>query len=405
MFGIYIHIPFCRRFCYYCNFYKSANFKYVDAFMQALLKEIGIDKTDELEEACLGSFSSYRGRVRTIYLGGGSPSVLSVNQIESIVKAINHFYSTGDLKEMTIEINPEDGNLDYYQSLKDLGFNRLSIGIQSFNDKILHLLHRNHNVKQALLSVENAKKAGFDNISIDLIYGIPGQSLDQFENDLHVFFDLQLQHLSAYHLSIEEYTEFWRKKKRGLIREIPDELSQRFYLLLIDKMREAGYEHYEISNFALPAYRSRHNSAYWLDFPYLGFGPSAHSYDGHSKRFYNINSVQEYITNVLNDIPFDKTEYLSVFNKYNEAVINSLRTVEGFSFEKFLKNPDTEIDIFSKKELEIIENHYDDTIAELKKSSAKAFRSFYPYLRLKEEYFLTTDFYLDKLIIAPDAGF
>ncbi len=421
-FGIYVHIPFCKQFCYYCDFFKSANYKFLPGFVDAIEKEIEFytdiyQKKLEVEDKFYQLNSGFENiNVRSIYLGGGTPSSLSLTDLERIIRKIRTHFSFQDGSfndlEITIEMNPEDADLYFYKELRSIGFNRLSIGIQSFNNRINKFLHRRHDADSSIRSIEMARKAGFDNISIDLIYGIPGQSLLDFEFDLDIFFHYKLEHLSAYHLSIEDRTEFGRRKKKNLINDINDVLSNQFYQFLIKQMRKHGYEHYEISNFSLPGFKSKHNSSYWTGASYLGLGPSAHSYNGGAYRKFNISSVKEYNHYLRYNLPFYQTEYVSFYSQYNEFIINGLRTQKGFLLEE-LKNHLRYQDLFlnftdnsfTEDRLPIWNNivkHYYSSLNNLKKNFADAFESFEPALRLKEDYYLVSDYYIQKLILNPD---
>ncbi len=402
MFGIYVHIPFCKQFCYYCDFYKSANYRFLPDFVKAIEKEIARFKVEDyIFDWASNPFSEWG--VRSVYFGGGSPSSVPLSDIGHIIKQLNDtFDKFEDYIEMTIELNPDDTSLEYYRALREMGFNRVSIGVQSFNNDMLKLLHRKHDANAALQSIKDARTAGFDNISIDLIYGIPGQKLVDFENDLAIFHDFRLEHLSAYHLSIEEYTEFGRRLKKNRLGEVSEEQSNEFYNLLTTSMKKHGYDHYEISNFALSGYRSRHNSSYWRNYPYIGFGPSAHSYNGMERRLANVRSVQDYIHFVLNDLPYSEEEHLNIYNRYNEFIINGLRTSEGVEIDRFFKEIMDSAPFVTNEELHLVYKHYHSVLNGFKKSNLKAFRCFTPQLKLKEKYYLTADYYIEKLIIDAD---
>jgi oxygen-independent coproporphyrinogen-3 oxidase len=401
MFGIYVHIPFCKQFCYYCDFYKSANYRFLPDFVKAIEKEISGFKVQDDTFGLASNFLSDK-RVRTVYFGGGSPSSVPLGDIARIINQLrNTFKGFDDLIEMTIEINPDDTNLEYYRALREIGFNRLSIGLQSFNNELLKFLHRKHDAKAALQSITDARAAGFDNISIDLIYGIPGQKLLDFENDLAIFHDFGLEHLSAYHLSIEEYTEFGRRLKKKRLQELAEDQSNEFYNLLTATMKKYDYEHYEISNFSLKGYRSVHNSSYWCNYPYIGLGPSAHSYNGMERRLANVRSVKDYIHLVMNELPYYEEEILNVYNRYNEFIINGLRTSTGVEIKQFFKNID-DGSLVSKHVIQRIYKHYGSVLEGFRKFNSKAFISFTPYLKLKEEFYLTADYFIEKLIIDAD---
>jgi oxygen-independent coproporphyrinogen-3 oxidase len=319
MAGIYIHIPFCAQRCSYCDFYReiSSDNKKIDAFVQVLIHEIKLRK-DELNGES----------IQTIYFGGGTPSVLSYNQFRLIFDVLHQYFTICSDAEITLEANPDDLTNAYLDSLSPLPINRLSIGIQTFNDKHLRELNRRHNAAQAYNAVANARKYGFKNISIDLIYALPGQNINDWEQQLDAALQLQVEHISAYGLTYEEGTALWHHRNEGRIRETDDETSIIMFNRLRAKMKENGYEAYEISNYAKPGFRSTHNSAYWKFIPYLGFGPSAHSFDGKSRRW-NVSSVQQYIEHIRNHQSFFEKEILSEQDFYNDYIMIALRTSEG----------------------------------------------------------------------------
>ena len=333
MAGIYIHIPFCKKICYYCDFYKSANYRYVNQFIKTIVKEIVLKKNFTNE------------KIETIYFGGGTPSSIPIDEIKIILNQLYTTFNIIERPEITFEINPDDVNLDYLHRLRNSGINRLSIGIQSFKDPILKFLNRRHNATQSVNSIIDAQTVGFDNISIDLIYGIQNQTVNHFMTDLEAFFSFGLNHLSAYHLTIEENTQFGRMLKRGAISEVKETESLIFYNELINIMSKKNYIHYEISNFALPGYYSKHNMSYWKNVSYIGLGPSAHSYNFNS-RFWNIDSVQKYIHKIENNEEYFEIETLENFEKFNEYIITGLRTKWGCDLnvikikfgEKYLKH-------------------------------------------------------------------
>ncbi len=372
MAGIYIHIPFCKKICYYCDFYKSANFRYVDDFFKALVKEISF-KSNFVNE-----------QIETIYFGGGTPSSVSLSNIELTLKKLYQHFPIVSSPEITFEINPDDVDLAYLRSLRAIGINRLSIGVQSFNNSILTFLHRRHNAEQSINVISDSVNAGFKNISIDLIYGIPNQKLSDFENDLKIFKSFNLSHLSAYHLSIEEKTHFGRMLKKGVISEINDTESSLFYNKLIKFMKLNDYVHYEISSFALASSYSKHNTSYWQNVPYIGFGPSAHSYDG-NYRYWNISSVKEYIVNIELNKPYFESEKLDRIDKFNEYIITGLRTKWGCDLY-YIKNY---FDIsFYEHCMKILNNSRDQVfiIGDDRKFS------------LSEEALFKSDFYIEKFI-------
>jgi oxygen-independent coproporphyrinogen-3 oxidase len=316
--GIYIHIPYCKSICNYCDFYKTANIKNIIEFIDALIVEIEIKK-DLITE-----------KIETVYFGGGTPSVLSTSQIKRILEKLNSNYNIENGAEFTIEVNPDDISSTYLYDLFSIGFNRLSIGIQSFDNSILRFINRRHSAEVARESISMAKDAGFRNISLDLIYGIYGQTIESFKNDLEIINQLNISHLSAYHLGIEENSYFGKLKKLQRFIDIPESESVKFYNALVEWASESNFEHYEVSNFAKDSMYSKHNKSYWVSIPYLGFGPSAHSYNL-NKRFYNVNNVNEYIKLIKSGQIFYEEETLSEFDKFNEYLLLRLRTKWGIN--------------------------------------------------------------------------
>ncbi len=326
MSGIYIHIPFCKTKCSYCDFYSVANAAIMDDFIRALLLEIELRK-DELPNE----------KVSSIYFGGGTPSQLSTSNINRILQKLHSVFSVSHDCELTLEANPDDLNDAYLNELKQTSVNRLSIGIQSFDDSILKMMRRRHNALEGINSVKKSFDAGFENISIDLIYGIDGMSDQYWEKQIVEATSLPVLHLSAYHLGIEEGTLLYRKLKDGQIQKIDEKSSFVQYKILIETARKFGFEQYEISNFAKDNKISRHNSSYWNRTPYLGFGPSAHSLIGNT-RIINPPNVKEYIKafNILK--PVFETDVLSETDIINETIMLGLRTVKGVNLTDFLNN-------------------------------------------------------------------
>lgn len=321
MSGIYVHIPFCHRKCHYCDFYSVANKSRQTNFHSYLISEIE-------------AMASYlTDTVKTVYFGGGTPSVLTTEQIKTILEAIHRTHQIAIDAEITIEVNPEDMSQEYLAGIKELGFNRISIGVQSFNNSTLQFLGRKHSAQEAIAGVANARSAGFTNISVDLIYGIPNQSLEEWTDSINTALSLNPEHLSCYHLTIEPGTLFglWERKQR--LKPIPDENSQKYYDILCHTLREAGYNHYEISNFAKPRFESKHNSSYWNNDSYLGIGPAAHSYNG-STRQWNVSNINKYISCIETKTPPFEVEALSEANRYNEEIIKRLRTSEGINLKR-----------------------------------------------------------------------
>lgn len=327
--GLYIHIPFCRSRCAYCDFFSTTRESEATAYVAALCRELE-GRRAELPHA----------RVRSIYIGGGTPSVLPVALLRQILDCAYANYDVAADAEVTIEMNPDDigPSLDFTEASGLSAVNRVSLGIQTFDDVLLRLIRRRHDSVTAIRAIQTLQARGIHNISIDLIYGLPCQTLEQWESDLDTAFSLGIQHLSAYALSYEEGTLLTRWRDEGRVREASDELSVAMYNRLCQRAREAGFEHYEISNFALPGYRSRHNSSYWTGEPYLGFGPGAHSYDGDRTRRANLPNLDDYLHYWSHEShePYWTYESLSGTDLHNEAVMCGLRTREGIDLNRFL---------------------------------------------------------------------
>lgn len=275
--------------------------------------------------------------IDTIYLGGGTPSVLLIDELKSLLETITNHYQVAPDAEITLEANPDDLSQAILTAIREIGFNRLSMGVQSFSEEDLKLMNRRHGVMQAVQSVKWAKKAGFNNLSIDLIYGLPNQNLEEWERNVRIAVELDVQHISAYHLTYHEGTVFYERLKNGILKELPDELSLQQFEILVGILKEAGFEHYEISNFCKPGFYSQHNSSYWKNKKYLGVGPSAHSFDLVSRRW-NVSSVGKYIDGVENNKPYSESEILTEQDRYNDYIITGLRTVWGISEEYVERN-------------------------------------------------------------------
>jgi oxygen-independent coproporphyrinogen-3 oxidase len=333
MAGLYVHVPFCLKRCIYCDFYSDTRMEYKDGYISALIREMEIRRDYLCGEL-----------VDTIYFGGGTPSLLDSCDFERLFDAMYRLFSFPRDPEISIEANPDDLSEEYVFSLTKLPFNRISIGIQSFRDEDLRLLNRRHTAADAAKAISRCKGAGFDNISVDLIYGLPGQTAGGWSDNIKKAVALDVSHISAYHLTYEEGTLIDEMKKRGNIQPVEDELCESFFFMLINRLAGAGFVHYEISNFAKisPFYPdgriSIHNSSYWKGIHYMGIGPSAHSYNGDS-RSWNVSSVTEYIRaiNEKSEIPRE-TEYPDERTKYNEFVITRLRTMWGVSLDELRKD-------------------------------------------------------------------
>jgi len=317
MAGIYIHIPFCKSICNYCDFYSVIDEGNHKRFINAVIKEAKLRKDYLSGES-----------ISTIYFGGGTPSVLRLNELNNILVSIYELFDVEKDCEITIELNPDDVNFGWLSGLRKAGFNRLSYGIQSWNDNILKMLNRRHNSAQAAKAIEDSERAGFENISVDLIYGIPGYGSENWERDLNITLRYNIKHLSAYHLTIESGTLFSKMKKEGRLKEIDEEESNNQFNLLIEKTASAGFIQYEISNFAKDGWFSRHNSNYWKQVMYLGVGPSAHSFNKISRQW-NISHIEKYISALESNKLLFRKEELSLRTRFNEYIMTSLRTMWG----------------------------------------------------------------------------
>ena len=321
MAGIYIHIPFCKQRCTYCAFYSTTLYNIRERYVKALCQELVMRKEYAGSET-----------VETIYLGGGTPSTLSMEQLKMICDTIYATYHISLTPEITIECNPDDLTPEFLAQLKELPFNRISMGVQSFNDTQLKRLGRRHNADKACQAVKNARDAGYDNISIDLIFALPGSTITEWEHDLDCAITLQPNHISAYNLTYEEGTPMHRALERGDFAELSEEENIEQFQMLIAKLKEAGYRHYEISNFAKPGCESRHNSSYWNDTPYIGCGAAAHSYNGTSRQW-NIADIQEYIKGMESGEHNFEIEQLTEEERYNDTILTRLRTADGLPLE------------------------------------------------------------------------
>ncbi len=322
-FGIYIHIPFCKQACHYCNYHFSTSLKKKADMINAICEELHLRK-NELE-----------GTVKTIYFGGGTPSILSSEELQQIFDAIYANYTISENPEITLEANPDDilsvraQSRTIFEDFKTLGINRLSIGVQSFFEEDLILMNRAHNASEALDCIKVAKKY-FDNITIDLIYGIPGMSKERWVENLNIAMELQVPHLSCYVLTVEPKTALKKFIEQGKVAPIDEDVAQQHHEILLEVTENAGYDNYEFSNFGKPGFRSHNNTAYWEGKSYLGIGPSAHSYDG-NHRSWNVENNTKYIKGIeAGELPSEK-ETLSKEDKYNEYIMIGLRTEKGIS--------------------------------------------------------------------------
>lgn len=316
MAGVYVHIPFCKQRCTYCNFYSTTRLGQRESYVDMLISEAR-NRRSEIKQS-----------FKTVYIGGGTPSQLGISLMKKLVDGLHKSLSLSDIEEFTVEVNPDDVTPQLANVLFEIGVNRVSMGVQSLVNDELKFICRRHDAQGAINAVDILRQAGLDNISLDLIYGIPGQTMSSWLHSVNGIIDLRPQHVSAYNLSFEEGTPLWQMLKRGEISEVDDDTCVAMYQLLTAKLKEAGYEHYEISNFALPGFHSRHNSAYWDGTPYLGLGAAAHSFDGQVRRR-NIADLCGYIYHIVDQDVAYQEEQLTADEQYDEMVMLSLRTARG----------------------------------------------------------------------------
>ena len=322
MAGLYVHIPFCQSKCIYCDFYSMPHrLHQASEYVDALLIEAEARREEVKGEP-----------ITTVYVGGGTPSLLSEMLMEKLVTGLGRIFDMSRVEEFTIEVNPDDVHVDYIRFLRSIGVNRVSMGVQSFRDEDLRLINRRHHAAQAISAVEAISAAGIENISIDLIYGIPGQSEEDWKKNVEKAISLKVNHISAYSLMYEHGTRLSIMRDKGLVEEVAEESVAAMYDILVIELHHAGYQHYEISNFCLPGYHSRHNSSYWNLTPYLGLGVAAHSYDGAVRR-YNPSHLQDYLQAMKSHQPFAKAERCTESERYDEYVMLRLRTASGLGIE------------------------------------------------------------------------
>jgi oxygen-independent coproporphyrinogen III oxidase len=346
MSGIYIHIPFCKSKCWYCDFYSVTKPAGRDEFASLLLEELSI-RINYLPN----------NDVDTIYFGGGTPTLLPADKLNLILKRLSEVFQISGDAEITLEANPDDLDTKCLQEYRSIGFNRISIGTQSFHDEHLKAMNRRHNADQAIETVHLAAAAGFNAISIDLIYGIPGMTMEEWKDNLQIACKLPVKHLSAYHLTIEPGTRFGKLKKAGLFAEVADEESVAQYKMLLDITSSNDFEQYEISNFARDKQYSRHNTKYWMGQSYLGLGPSAHSFNG-SMRHWNPSSLAKYGRSIREGI-LPPGETIDPAMHRNEYIMTRLRTVKGIGLSEFKKEfgQDAAIELLVMAEKHIRNNH------------------------------------------------
>jgi oxygen-independent coproporphyrinogen-3 oxidase len=319
MASLYIHIPFCKKACHYCSFYFVVSTSQKTNFIEALFKEI------ELKSHFI------KTPIQTLFFGGGTPSLFSEKELEAILKQLHRFFDLSQMKELSIECNPDDINIEKLQSFQTLGFNRISIGIQSFIEEELIEMNRSHNVFQAQNAIENALHY-FENVSIDLMFNLPSQSIENWQYNLETALSFPIKHISTYNLTIEEKTALQRKIQNGTLQAPPENYSALMYEYTMRRLSDTMH-HYEISNFAVPGFESIHNQNYWFGKDYIGFGPSAHSFLD-KKRHYNISNLNQYINNLKEDNICWERETLTLNNQWNEFVLTRLRTYKGIEIQE-----------------------------------------------------------------------
>ncbi|MDO3693403.1 radical SAM family heme chaperone HemW [Wenyingzhuangia sp. chi5] len=339
MSGIYLHIPFCKKACHYCDFHFSTSLKNKEPLLKALAQEI-ILRANEFKNK----------KVETIYFGGGTPSILEVDEIKNIIKMIRENYEVVQFPEITLEANPDDLTDDKIKELVRTEINRLSIGVQSFGDKELLMMNRAHSSQEVKQCLQTATQY-FDNITIDLMYGIPGLSNEEWKQNIQQALDFGISHISSYALTVEEGTALDNFIKKGKYPAIDESLAAQHFDILVDTLIQAGFDHYEISNFGKPNFYSKHNTSYWLGKWYLGFGPSAHSFKG-TVRSWNVANNAKYIKSLSeNNLPFTQ-ETLTIKDQYNEYIMTGLRTIWGVSLEKISQDYGLKTRTFLEKQIQ-----------------------------------------------------
>lgn len=373
MYGIYVHIPFCKSRCSYCNFYSTTFLDKRSSYVYSLCRELDL-RSDYVS-----------GKCKTIYIGGGTPSLLSYDDMKRLLIYINKVCDVCEDAEITVECNPDDVTIDYAKALKKLNVNRVSMGAQTFSDKRLEFLNRRHLSCDVFGAVKNLKAVGINNISVDLMFGFPGENLADWEEDIRKALDLDVKHISAYSLMLEENTLLYKMVKQGRVEEIDDNLSLDMYKLLVEMLIASGYEHYEISNFAKPGFRSRHNSSYWRNVPYIGIGAAAHSYDLKSRQW-NVSDINEYIRNIdCGIVPFER-EVLDKETMFNDMITTAMRTCEGVDLNLVSLNFG---DDYARDVIKNSKKFIDSGLVEIKNN----------HLRLKMEGIFVSDIIMSNLMI------
>lgn len=317
MAGIYIHIPFCKSRCRYCDFFSTTQLEKREAYVQAVIQEWQSHQPKWSQQ-----------EIRTIYLGGGTPSLIPIESLRLLLHSILSSIDTTSIQEITLEANPGDITPQSIQAWRAMGINRLSMGVQSFNDSLLQLVGRRHSAEQAIQAVQTAQAEGITNLSIDLMYALPGQTIADWQADIDQALALQVPHISSYGLIYEEGTPLTQWLEQGKITAIDEDNEMQMYDYLVEQLTQHGYEHYEVSNFALPGQYSQHNSSYWNDTHYLGLGAGAHSYDG-TMRWWNIDNLDQYIAQAMSHQLTPEHETITPQERHTEQVMLGLRTSKG----------------------------------------------------------------------------
>ncbi|HEY8935992.1 MAG TPA: radical SAM family heme chaperone HemW [Cyclobacteriaceae bacterium] len=351
MAGIYLHIPFCKQACHYCDFHFSTNLSLTDEVSNAMIREIEIQK----------GYLKNDSLIETIYFGGGTPSILSVKQLTDLLNTIRLTFLTSVNAEITVEANPDDLSEEKLFQLKEAGVNRLSIGIQSFDDDVLHFLNRAHTKNAAIQCMTDARKVGFKNISIDLIYAIPRQDNKMWLRNIEQAIGFNPEHISSYSLTIEEKTVFGKWSAAGKLKPVVDDIAAQQLEILVEQLERAGYDQYEVSNFGKPGFYSAHNSSYWKQQPYLGIGPSAHSYNGISRQ-YNISNNHIYLRSLNEDKIPCEIEVLTREDQVNEYLLTTLRTSWGTDLAKLKTDYQYDLEADNR---EYLDNLLNQNLAEI----------------------------------------
>lgn len=344
--GLYLHIPYCKKACTYCDFYFSTSLGSKDLLVKSLIKDIE-NQVHFIKSKTLDS----------VYFGGGTPSLLSLNDFFDIFNAINQFFKLSDTAEITIEMNPDDVTKDKLNGLKKIGFNRISLGVQTTDDKILQWMNRAHKAKDALEALDQINNSDFKSLSVDLIFGTPWSSEIQIADDLKTILSFQPDHISAYSLTLEEKTAYHHQVSKGLLELLEDELVAQQFLAIEKILESFNYEHYEVSNYALKGHRAKHNSSYWKNHFYIGIGPSANGFNGNCRRVV-VPNIQKYVKNIADNYPYFEDETLTFNDKINERIMISLRLIEGLDRSKLRSDFNFDINENNPFLLQMLKNNW-----------------------------------------------